>query len=77
MSELQCPFSGHNGATTPAGGTRNSQWWPDQIDLRILHQHHPAANPLGIDFDYPAAFAQLDYDALKADLQALMTDSQD
>jgi len=76
MSDLQCPFRGHTGATTPAGGTRNSQWWPDQIDLGILHQHHPAANPLGVDFDYPAAFSQLDYAGLKADLKALMTDSQ-
>ena len=77
MSELKCPFSGHTGAVTPAGGTSNDHWWPNQINLGILHQHHPASNPLGDDFDYPAAFAGLDYEGLKADLRALMTDSQD
>ena len=77
MSELKCPFSGHVGAVTPAGGTSNEQWWPDQIKIGILHQHHPASNPLGKDFDYAEAFAGLDYGALKADLGALMTDSQD
>ena len=77
MSDLKCPFSGHTGAVTPAGRTENSDWWPNQIDLGILHQHHPASNPLGDDFDYPSAFTALDYSALKADLQALMTDSQD
>ena len=77
MSELKCPFSGHTGAVTPAGGTSNDHWWPNQINLGILHQHHPASNPLGDGFDYPAAFAGLDYEGLKADLRALMTDSQD
>ena len=77
MSELKCPFSGHAGAVTPAGGTSNDHWWPNQINLGILHQHHPASNPLGDDFDYSAAFAGLDYEGLKADLRALMTDSQD
>ena len=77
MSELKCPFSGHTGAVTPAAHTGNRQWWPNQIDLGLLHQHHPASNPLGDAFDYPAAFAGLDLEALKADLTALMTDSQD
>ncbi len=77
MSELKCPFSGHTGAVTPAGGTSNDHWWPNQINLGILHQHHPASNPLGDGFDYPEAFASLDYQGLKADLRALMTDSQD
>ncbi|MEB3201011.1 MAG: catalase/peroxidase HPI [Synechococcaceae cyanobacterium] len=76
MVELKCPFAGHAGAVTPAAGTANRDWWPDQIDLGLLHQHHPAASPLGRGFDYAQAFAQLDYDALKADLRALMTDSQ-
>jgi len=65
------------GAVTPAGGTSNQQWWPDQINVGLLHQHHPASNPLGADFDYAKAFAGLDYDALKSDLRALMTDSQE
>ena len=77
MSELKCPFSGHVGAVTPAGGTSNQQWWPDQIKVGLLHQHHPASNPLGAGFDYSEAFAGLDYDALKSDLRALMTDSQE
>ena len=77
MSELKCPFSGHVGAVTPAGGTTNQHWWPNQINIGLLHQHHPASNPLGADFNYAQAFAQLDYAALKADLRALMTDSQD
>ena len=55
----------------------NRDWWPDQLDLTVLHQHPTRGNPLGADFDYPAAFATLDVDALKQDLQALMTDSQD
>ena len=77
MSELKCPFSGHVGAVTPSGGTTNQQWWPDQIKVGLLHQHHPASNPLGAGFDYSEAFAGLDYDALKSDLRALMTDSQE
>jgi len=77
MSELKCPFSGHVGAVTPAGGTSNQQWWPDQINISLLHQHHPASNPLGAGFDYSEAFAGLDYAALKSDLRALMTDSQE
>ena len=77
MSELKCPFSGHVGAVTPAGGTSNEQWWPDQIKIGLLHQHHPASNPLGGGFNYAQAFAGLDYGALKAELRALMTDSQE
>jgi len=55
----------------------NQDWWPDQIDLSALHQHAPAADPLGEDFNYADAFAQLDVDALRQDLVELMTDSQD
>jgi catalase-peroxidase len=73
----EAPFSGHVGAVTPAAGTTNQQWWPDQIKVGLLHQHHPSSNPLGTSFNYAEAFRSLDYDALKADLQALMTDSQD
>ena len=76
MSELRCPFHGHVGAVTPSGGTANRQWWPDQINLGLLHQHHPASNPLGDHFDYARAFAGLDYEALKADLRTLMRESQ-
>jgi catalase-peroxidase len=55
----------------------NSDWWPNQLNLRILHQHSSLSNPLGEDFDYAQAFKQLDLAAVKADLTALMTDSQD
>jgi catalase-peroxidase len=55
----------------------NRDWWPNQLDLSVLHQHSPASNPLGADFDYAEAFAGLDVDALKQDLVDLMTDSQE
>ena len=73
----KCPFSGHAGAVTPAGGTTNRNWWPNQLDLSILHQHHPASNPLGDRFNYADEFSKLDVEALKQDLYALMGDSQD
>ncbi len=55
----------------------NREWWPHQLNIRILHQNSPHADPIGADFDYPAAFGKLDLAALRADLTALMTDSQD
>ncbi len=72
MSSLsKCPFHA-------AQGTRsNRDWWPAQLNLGLLHQHAPASNPLGADFDYAAEFSKIDYAALKQDLAALMTDSQD
>ncbi len=57
--------------------TGNSHWWPNQLNLNILHQHAPKSNPLGEDFDYAEAFKKLDLAAVKKDLEALMTDSQD
>ena len=54
----------------------NSDWWPNQLDLKILHQNSSLSNPMGKDFDYAEEFGRLDLDALKADLRALMTDSQ-
>ena len=77
-SEKGCPvMHGPNSAHTAVGSTANEHWWPNQLNLRMLHQHSPASNPMGDDFDYATEFASLDYDALKADLTALMTDSQD
>lgn len=58
-------------------GTTNSDWWPNQLNLNILHQHDKKTNPMGEEFDYAEEFQKLDYDALKKDLHALMTDSQD
>ena len=62
---------------TTNSGSATRQWWPDQLNLKILHQHQPATNPLGESFDYAEAFKSLDLDAVIADLHALMTDSQD
>jgi catalase-peroxidase len=59
------------------GGTRNRDWWPNQLKLSILRQHSSLSNPLGEDFDYAKAFNSLDLEAVKKDLHALMTDSQD
>ena len=71
-SEAKCPFH-----QTAGGGTGNKDWWPNQLRLDLLNQHSDRANPLGSAFDYRKAFKGLDYAALKADLAALMTDSQD
>ncbi|MBO9448487.1 catalase/peroxidase HPI [Ruegeria sp. R14_0] len=60
-----------------AGTRSNRDWWPNQLNLSILHQHAPASNPMDPDFDYAEEFQKLDYQALKDDLYALMTDSQD
>jgi catalase-peroxidase len=75
-----CPFHHlHGGASKPttAGGRSNRDWWPNQINLRMLHQNSSLSDPMGAGFDYAKEFAQLDYAALKRDLHALMTDSQD
>ncbi|RSD29555.1 catalase/peroxidase HPI [Mesobacillus subterraneus] len=73
----KCPFS-HGGATSQkTSGTTNRDWWPNQLQLNILHQHDRKSNPMGEDFNYNEEFTKLDYDALKQDLQNLMTDSQD
>ena len=60
-----------------AGGTQNRDWWPQQLNLRLLHQNSPLADPMGPGFDYASEFARLDLSEVKADLTALMTDSQD
>ncbi|QQL44553.1 catalase/peroxidase HPI [Sulfuriroseicoccus oceanibius] len=78
MSELgKCPITGMSARPAASDGTTNKDWWPDQLDLSILHQNPPAGDPLGADFNYAEAFQQLDLKALKEDLYALMTDSQD
>jgi catalase-peroxidase len=70
-----CPYAG--GAFTQLeDSTPSAKWWPNQLNLRLLHPDSPAANPLGEDFDYAKEFATLDLDALKKDVFALMTDSQ-
>ncbi len=74
----KCPVI-HGAMRNPVAGrgTGNRDWWPNQLNLGILHQHSPASNPMGPDFDYAEAFKKLDYKALKADLTKLMTDSQE
>ncbi|MBW3564883.1 MAG: catalase/peroxidase HPI [Acidobacteria bacterium] len=69
---LKCPV-----AHAPARGRSHRDWWPDQLDLSVLHQGAPQANPMAEDFDYAAEFKKLDYNALKQDLYALMTDSKE
>ena len=65
------------GGRTASRARGNTDWWPDQLNLAILHQGHPDSNPLGKDFDYAEAFSQVDLDELTADVDALMTDSQE
>ncbi len=71
-TEAKCPFN--HGASLP---TTNQNWWPNQLKVELLHQHSSKSDPMGGDFDYAKAFKSLDYAALKKDLAALMTDSQD
>ena len=73
----KCPVM-HGSATTNSGiSTSNKDWWPNQLNLNILHQHDKRSNPMGLDFDYREEFKKLDYKALKKDLNDLMTDTQD
>ena len=72
----KCPVM-HGGATSSSSGTSNMHWWPNALNLDILHQHDTKTNPLGKDFDYREELKKLDVAALKKDLHALMTDSQD
>ena len=73
----KCPVSHGSNSQHTLGSTANQQWWPDQLNLNILHQHDKKSNPMAEDFDYREEFKKLDYDALKKDLNDLMTDSQD
>ena len=78
MSEnSKCPVTGRSGKQATGGGTSNKDWWPKQLNLNILHQHSSLSNPMGEDFNYAEEFKSLDLEALKKDLYALMTDSQD
>ena len=72
----KCPVM-HGASKSTAEGTSNRDWWPNQLKLNILHQHTAKSNPMDEDFDYAEAFNSLDLDALKKDIVALMTDSQD
>ena len=76
-NETKCPFSAMHGSRTTVAAQSNSDWWPNQLNLKILHQHDVKSNPLGKDFNYAEEFKKLDLAAVKKDLCALMTDSQD
>jgi catalase-peroxidase len=76
-NEAKCPYSGEARKPTVIGAPNNAAWWPEQLNLKLLHQHSPRSSPLGGDFSYAEAFKSLDLDAVIRDLNALMTDSQD
>lgn len=73
----KCPVTGRTRDVTAGGGTSNKDWWPNKLNLKILHQHSHLSNPMGESFNYAEEFKKLDLEALKKDLYALMSDSQD
>ncbi|MGP2685662.1 catalase/peroxidase HPI [Serratia marcescens] len=75
-TESKCPFSGGK-QPAPQNGPTNQDWWPNQLSLKPLHQHSPLSDPMDKDFNYADAFNSLDLAAVKQDLHALMTDSQE
>jgi catalase-peroxidase len=77
-NEAKCPFSGGAGKNSVTGGApKNADWWPNQLNLKILHQHSAKSDPMGAGFNYADEFKSLDLHAVVKDLTALMTDSQD
>lgn len=77
MSDSKCPVTGKSSRQVAGGGTSNRDWWPNQLNLQILHQQSTKSNPMGEGFNYRQEFTMLDLAAVKKDLVALMTDSQD
>ena len=75
--ESKCPVAHGSNSQHTLGSMSNNQWWPDALNLSILHQHDRKSNPMGEDFNYREEFKKIDYDALKNDLNNIMTDSQD
>ncbi len=75
--EMKCPVTGHTKRVIAGGGTANKDWWPNQLNLKILHQNSELCDPMGKAFNYAEEFKELDLAAVKKDLFALMTDSQD
>jgi len=76
-TESMCPFSGGARKQAVTGTSMNSTWWPNQLNLKLLNQHSPLSNPMEASFDYAEEFKSLDLNAVKQDLHALMTDSQE
>ena len=77
MDEMKCPVTGHTAKPVAGGGTSNRDWWPNQLDLGVLHQNSALSSPMDPDFDYKKEFESLDLKAVKEDLYALMKDSKD
>ncbi len=75
--ESNCPVTGKSSKPIAGSGTSNKDWWPNQLNLKILHQNSKMSNPMNEEFNYAEEFKKLDLEALKKDLYALMTDSQD
>ena len=75
--EKKCPVTGMTSGKTTIGATNNKDWWPNKLNLKMLHQNPVAGNPMGENFNYAEEFKKLDFKALKEDLYALMKDSQD
>lgn len=76
-TESKCPVTGLTKKAIAGGGTSNRDWWPNQLNLKVLHQHSSLSNPMDESFNYAEEFNSLDFEAVKADLRALMTNSQD
>ncbi|MFZ2948153.1 MAG: catalase/peroxidase HPI [Desulfuromonadaceae bacterium] len=76
-NDSTCPVTGRTDSPTAGSGPSNRDWWPNQLDLKILHQNSSMINPMGEEFNYAEEFKKLDLEALKKDLHALMTDSQE
>ena len=76
-SESKCPVTGRTHEHAAGRGPSNRDWWPNQLNLKVLHQHSAMGNPMGVDFNYAEEFKKLDLKAVKKDLYALMTASQD
>ncbi len=76
QSEASCPFSGNASKKSAPRGTTNAAWWPEQLNLKVLHQQSSLSNPMSSEFNYAEEFKTLDLHAVIQDLHALMTDSQ-
>jgi catalase-peroxidase len=74
--ETKCPFAGAAHKSAVRGGSANAAWWPNQLNLNVLHQHTAKSSPMDAGFNYAKEFKSLDLDAVIKDLRALMTDSQ-
>ena len=75
--DSKCPVTGGVNKQATGQGMSNRDWWPNQLNLKVLHQHSPLSNPRGGEFNYAEEFKKLDLAAVKKDLQALMTESKD